>query len=259
MNKNSIKKHNREGSAKCLMLGFIAGISLCLFLSHCSGCKHIQSVVETAVNAVRDAIVPPPPPPPPRDVPCKAIVDDIRAIWSFERSYAYRHKALAASISEMGDGTGIGKNGFVLKPSIWASRIDGENASYKPVSYEVKNPATGDSEIAGYRFGVFPIKLETGERDRFSVVIVAVPDKPAEDDVCFMALCGPVNLQNDFTFDKEWPVFQLKAKPSVVESIRNLQVTTHKELMQRLTSGDLKSSVTKTFANLYYPQDEGQH
>ena len=101
------------------------------------------------------------------------------------------------------------------------------------------------------------MKLETGERDRFSVVIVSVPEKPAGDDACFIALCGPVNLQNDFTFDKEWPVFQLKAAATVVQEIRNLQSATHDELKSRLTTGDLAKYVTKAFKNLYYPQGEG--
>jgi hypothetical protein len=159
----------------------------------------------------------------------------------------------------MGDGTGIGKNGFVLKPSIWASRIDDDNDTPEPVAYKVKNPATGTLEIARYRFGVFPVKLETGGRDRFSVAIVSVPEKPAGDDACFIALCGPVNLQNDFTFDKEWPVFQLKADATVVRVIRNLQSATHDELKSQLKTGDLAKYVTKTFDNLYYPQEEGQH
>ena len=249
-------KRNRAGNAKCLTLGFIAGVSLCL-LAQCSGCKHIQSAIRPVVEAVKDLLgQTPPPSPPSRVVPCKEIVDDIRAIWSFERNYAWRHKSLAGSISAMGDGSGIGKNGFVLKPSIWASRLDHDNAKPEPLSYTVKDPATGHFEIARYRFGVFPMKLETGELDQFSVVIVSVPDKPAEDDACFMALCGPINLHNDFTFDKEWPVLQLTAQPSVVELMINLQSATHKELMQRLTSGDLKRFVKKTFANLFYPQDE---
>lgn len=244
---------SRKGSAKSVVLGFIAGVGLCLFIGPCSGCKTLVQLWEKYISSEI------PPHPIPRVVPCKEIVDDIRAIWSFERNYAYRHKSLAASISEMGDGTGIGKNGFVLKPAIWESRVDGDNASPEPVTYKVKNPATGALENARYRFGVFPVKLETGERDRFSVVIVSVPEKPAGDDACFIALCGPVNLQNDFTFDKEWQVFQLKADATVVREIRNLQSATHDELKSQLTTGDLAKYVTKTFDNLYYPQEEGQH
>lgn len=244
---------SRKGSAKSVVFGFIAGVGLCLFIGPCSGCKTLVQLWENYISPET------PPPPILRVVPCKEIVDDIRAIWSFERNYAYRHKSLAASISEMGDGTSIGKNGFVLKPAIWASRIDDDNATPEPVPYKVKNPATGTLEIARYRFGVFPVKLETGERDRFSVVIVSVPEKPADDDVCFMALCGPVNLQNDFSFDKEWPVFQLKAAATVVQVICNPQSATHDELKHRLTTGDLAKYVTKTFCNLYYPQGEGQH
>ena len=159
----------------------------------------------------------------------------------------------------MGDGTGIGKNGFVLKSAIWESRIDDDNASPKPLTYKVKNPATGALESARYRFGVFPVKLETGERDCYSVVIASVPEKPAEDDACFLALCGPVELRNTFSLDREWPVFQLKATATVVQMIRNFQSATHDELKRRLTTGDLAKYVTKTFNNLYYPQGERQH
>lgn len=243
----------QSGCVKGVIFGFVAGAGLCLFLGPCSGCKTLERWWNEIMSskAPESQVL--------RMVPCKEIVDDIRAIWSYERNYAYRHKSLAASIGEMGDGTGIGKNGFVLKPAIWASRIDDDNATPEPVSYKVKNPATGTLEIARYRFGVFPVKLETGERDLFSVVIVSVPEKPAGDDACFIALCGPVNLQNDFTFDKEWPVFQLKAAATVVQEIRNLQSATHDELKSRLATGNLAKYVTKTFNNLYYPQEEGHH
>lgn len=245
-------KQSGGKNIKGVVLGFMAAVCLCLFLGPCQGCKILEVWRKELTKSQ-------PHPALPRIVPCKEIVDDMRALWSFERNYAYRHKVLAASISDMGDGTGIGKNGFVLKPALWAARIDGDNAQPEAATYTVKNPATGRRESAQYFFGVFPVKADTGERDRFSVVIMAVPEKPAEDDSCFIALCGPVSLQNDFSFDKEWPVFQLKAKSAVVESLRNLQFATHAELIQRLMAGDMKEFVTKTFYNLYYPQEGEQH
>ncbi len=241
-NPEKVIRPRPEEGGKGVFVGFVVGfvvvIALCCFLGPCSGCKTQPTL----------------PPQPTRIVPCKQIVDDMRALWSFERNYAYRHKSLASSISEMGDGTGIAKNGFVLKPALWAARIDGDNTQPEPSMYKVMNPATGRSETAKYYLGVFPVMTDSGERDCFSIGIVAVPEKPVEGDFCFVTLCGPVNLQNDFSFDKEWQVFKLKADPTVVNEFRKLSPTTLAEMKHRLTDGDLKVFVTQTFNGLYYPQ-----
>ena len=198
----------------------------------------------------------PPPPPGRRIVPKKELVDDLRTLWSFERNYAYRHKSLAASIGEMGDGAGIGKEGFVLKPSLWEARLDGDG-SRRPASYRIASARTKQKENVGaYRFGVFPAYGSTGEREPFSVFLVAVPQTPSKDDVCFVALCGPVNLQNDFSFDLEWPVFQLRADAEAVKALCGVGKTSIAVLKERLEHGDLKFFVQRNFVGLYYPQAE---
>lgn len=181
-----------------------------------------------------------PPSPPPR--PCAEIVENLRTLWGFERNFAYRNKALAASIGELGDGTGIGENGFVLKPALWKARLDAPETAQK---------GTG---AGGYRYGIFPALTETGERDRFSAILVAVPETPSADNVCFAALCGPVNLRNDFSFDQKWPVFQLRAEKAAVDALRNLGPTTLPALEDRLDSGDLHGFVVLRFGGLYYPK-----
>ena len=242
---------SRRGSVKGVMLGFIAGVSLCVWLGHCSGCKTLERFLEKI--SIKEQ--PPTPPKSSRVVPCKEIVDDLRVLWSYERNYAYRHKELASSISKMGDGTGIGKDGFVLSSSLWGARIDG-NTNAVPISYRIANAKTERKEPVGaYRFGIVPTLTSAGELDRFSAILVAVPENPSEDDFCFVALCGPVNLQNDFSFDKEWPVYQLHAKDEVVREIRGLKPISIDGLAQRLTGGDLKCHVSRTFRNLYYPKD----
>lgn len=242
------KGRSRRGSAKVVVLGFIAGVSLCVFLGPCSGCKTLEDVwIKISGHE--------PPPQPPRIVPCKEIVDDLRGLWSYERNYAYRHKELASSISKMGDGAGIGKDGFVLSSSLWEARID-DNTNAVPVAYRIANTKTGRKESVGaYRFGIVPALTSAGEIDRFSVVLVAVPEVHAKDDFCFIAVCGPISLKNDFSFDKEWPVFQLNAREEVIREIRELKPVLIDNLIQRLTSGDLKRHVSRTFLNLYYPKD----
>ena len=238
---------SRRGSAKGFVLGLMAGVSLCIFIGPCSGCKILEEVWKKVSEQVSQ--------PSPRIVPCKEIVDDLRGLWSYERNYAYRHKELAPSISKMGDGTGIGKDGFVLTSSLWEARID-DNTNAVPVAYRIANTKTGRKESVGaYRFGIVSALTEGGEIDRFSVVLIAVPEVAANDDFCFIALCGPINLQNDFSFDKEWPVFQLNAKEDVVRKVRGLKPTSIDSLKKRLESGDLKRYVTRTFCNLYYPKN----
>ena len=242
---------SRRGSAKAVVLGFIAGVSLCVWLGPCSGCKTLERFWEKISGQEPSPTLPKSA----RVVPCKEIVDDLRVLWSYERNYAYRHKELASSISKMGDGTGIGKNGFVLSSSLWGARID-DNTNAVPISYRIANAKTGRKEFVGaYRFGIVPTLTSSGETDRFSAILIAVPETPSEDDFCFVALCGPVNLRNDFSFDKEWPVYQLHAEDEVVREIRGLKPISIDGLIQRLTSGDLKSHVSRTFRNLYYPKD----
>ena len=234
-----------------VVMGFIAVASLCLFLGPCSGCEQIKKLWNEIAKEI-----PLPPPKPSKVVLCNEIVNDLRTLWSYERNYAYRHKSLASSISEMGDGSGIGKDGFVLISSLWEARIDDDNKNIRPNSYRLMDTKTGKQKsIGAYRFGIVPVLTSAGEIDRFSVILVAVPEIPADDDFCFIALCGPVNLQNDFSFDKEWPVYQLKAKKEVVREIRGLKRISIDSLTQRLTQGDLKRYVNRTFRNLYYPKD----
>lgn len=191
-----------------------------------------------------------------RIVPCEELVDDLRTLWSFERNFAYRNKQLAGSIGEMGDGAGIGKNGFVLKPLLWESRLDSSETP-RPASYRIIDPKTGRKQTIGaYRFGIFPVLANDGEREIFSAILVSVPETPADDDVCFVSLCGPVDLKNDFSFDRDWPVYQLVAKPQVVSALRNLRPATFVELEHRMTAGDLSTFVIRSFRGFSYPKDE---
>ena len=211
------------------------------------------ATVGVAVYILGCVCVYPPPPPPP---PCKEIVNDLRTLWSYERDYAYRHKSLAASIGEMGDGAGIGKEGFVLKPSLWEARLDGDGQR-RAASYRITIAKTGQKvSVGAYRFGIFPAYGNTGEREPFSAILVAVSERPSNDDVCFVALCGPVKLQNDFSFDLEWPVFKLQADAAVVKALREPGKTTLASLKERLERGDLRHFVQGSFGGLYYPQSE---
>ena len=197
---------------------------------------------------------PPPPPPPQKVVPRKELVDDIRTLWSFERNYGWRNKYLALSISEMGYGADIGKNGFVTVAKLWDARLDADNVTPEPAKYRIANPSgSGMIETGGYKFGIFPVKSVTGERDKLSAIIVAIPEKASADDSCFVALCGPVNFTNDFSFDLEWPVYELKAAPVAWNALRNPGNQTFGELESRLTSGDLGKFQIRSFRNLYYP------
>lgn len=197
-----------------------------------------------------------PPPGSTRIVPCKELVNDLRTLWSFERNFAYSKKRLAASIGELGDGAGIGKNGFVLKASLWDARLD-SSESPRPVSYRIDDPSSkGKKPVGAYRFGIFPVLSETGERDPFSAVLVSVPENPAKDDACFIALCGPADLKNDFSFDRDWPVYQLVAAPQVVKDLRSLPPARFSELERRMTAGDLSTFVIRSFRGFSYPKDE---
>ena len=180
-------------------------------------------------------------------LPIRDVLDDLRVIWSYERNYSYDLRHAATSMDELGDGTAIGKNGHVLKPALWKARIEAGNSG-EPVAYSLSDGGRGF-----YRFAIFPILSDSGEKERFAAVLAALPSVPDADDVCFIALCGPANLTNDFSFDKAWPVFLVRAEKAVMDQILGLAEApqTLSSLTERLVSGDLSTFVVQRNSGWY--------
>lgn len=168
----------------------------------------------------------------------EADLNDLRALWSFQRNYAYRNKRLASSLNEMGDGTGIGKDGFVLNSRIWENRL--ENGEF--------SPKRGKS-----RLSMMDVLSPSGDNDNMSKVLISTPSIPSKGSHVLISLVGPVTLQNDFSFDKEWPTYLLNGEKNVVDLVLGLKPQTLEELKERLDTGDLSKHVNKSFNGLYYP------
>ena len=196
---------------------------------------------------------PPPPPQPPYIVPEREIVDDLCVLWSFERNFAHRYKRLSSSIEEMRCGFERGADGYVLKRPIWEARWEADDRG-APASYKVDSPEQGNKKKVGaYRFRVIPVTDNAGNDIPLARVLSAFPQTPAEDDVCFVALCGPVDLKNDFSWSKAWPVYELKATEDVVGIIRALESISLDQFQSRLADGDLASFVKTKFDGLEWP------
>lgn len=189
------------------------------------------------------------------NLPRKELVDDLRILWSFERNFAHHHKRLSSSIEEMGAGYGMGADGYVLKRQIWEARWEAGETGI-PCEYKIAISGSQEKKRTGaYRFRVIPIEDETGKDDPFSRVLTVFPAAPSTSDVCFVAICGPVDLRNDFSFSKAWAVYELYAEQSVVELLRKTSTTTTNRISARLSSnGDLAHFVRNCFAGLEWPE-----
>lgn len=214
------KKHTARRVAMGAIIGLLSGGGLALLRN------------KIIANRIANRISPNDP---------KADLKDLRGLWSFQRNYAYRHKRLASSLNEMGDGTGIGKDGFVLIPKIWERRLENDKFS----------PKAGVS-----RLSMKDVLGPSGDIDKMSKVLISTPSIPSKGSSILLSLVGPVNLQNDFSFDKEWPTYQLNGDKNVVDLVLGLGPQTLEGLMERLNTGDLSKHVIKSFNGMYYPDQE---
>lgn len=116
------------------------------------------------------------------------VADLLRVIWSYNRSYAYDKRNLPRSISELQDGTAIGRDGHVLNPKIWRARIDSDNNDI--------DPYTSRSGIQ-WRFGQSGAYTDKN-RDFHSGALFAIPSKGS----IYVETPQIADLKNEFSFDK---------------------------------------------------------
>lgn len=190
-------------------------------------------------------------------VPRKELVDDLRVLWSFERNFAHKNKRFSNSIEEMGVGFEMGSEGDVLKRSIWDARWEA-GANGIPAEYKVNlHDALGKAKLGAYRFRVIPVVDDAGNDIPLTRVLAVFPQNPLRDDSCFIAICGPVDLRNDFTFSKAWPVFELRAENEAVVVFRDMRSTTVQAVQKRMArEGDLAQFVIKSFFGLEWPEND---
>lgn len=149
---------------------------------------------------------PPPPPPPPPHKPVRfcesdlTTISDMSQIWRYDRTFSFVNKRLANSISEMGCGVGIGTSGYVLRDSIWNARYDQLESSRRPTLER-------DDNIP-YYYRLVPLCDADRALIPNTAVIMALPKM--EDDATFVAVCGPVELSNDFSFFQKWDVLKFE-------------------------------------------------
>ena len=234
------------------------------------GCVAAIILGAIAVVAVVAMVVSPPGPteesgggghvddPPPELValPEKELVEDIRFLWSYMRNFAHIHKRLPSSIEEMGAGYAIGTDGSVLRQSIWDARWDSESDGV-PATYRIQLPGSTEKvKVGAYRFRIVPVVDEDGNDSPFTRVLSVFPQSPSGADVCFVALCGPVDLRNDFSFSKAWQVYELRAERDVVELLRTISSTTTDAFSTKLSAGDdfFDRFVKMTFWGLEWPE-----
>lgn len=239
-------RYNCFGDHSCgaaIILGAIAVVAVVAMAVSPSGC-------------VDPPPPPSPPPPPPVVLPEKELVEDIRFLWSYMRNFAHIHKRLPSSIEEMGAGYAIGTDGSVLRQSIWDARWDSESDGV-PATYRIQLPGSTEKvKVGAYRFRIVPVVDEDGNDSPFTRVLSVFPQSPSGADVCFVALCGPVDLRNDFSFSKAWQVYELRAERDVVELLRTISSTTTDAFSTKLSAGDdfFDRFVKMTFWGLEWPE-----
>lgn len=141
-------------------------------------------------------------------------IDEMRAIWGYERDFSLRNKKFAKSISELGDGAGVGKDGFCLRAHVWNARYDADNANRRG------SPARKSDDLR-YFYRLMPQQSPSGEEIPLAVVIAAIPEN--ESNPAFVVLCGPVDLANDFSFNKEWKVYKFSGAPELLSALKTAE------------------------------------
>lgn len=141
-------------------------------------------------------------------------ITELRAIWDYQRTFSLRNKKFASSITEFGDGSGIKAKGICLRGNVWKAR------------YEADAPEAIDTreDRVKYFYRLLPQAADNGEVIPLASVIVAIPEK--DGDAAFVALCGPVDLANDFSFNKVWKVYKFVKGSDVLARIKDKSTTT---------------------------------
>lgn len=239
-------EHYKHGSVAAIALGLIAIVSVIAIAISQSGS---DGVIDDESGIVD-------PPPPPAVLPEKELVEDLRVLWSFMRNFAHHYKRLPSSIEEMGAGFEIGTDGYVLRQSIWDARWEA-GSSGTPSAYRIQLPGSREKTKAGaYRFRIIPVMDDGGNDSPLTRVLAVFPQAPSGSDVCFVALCGPVDLHNDFSFAKAWPVWELRAECDVVQLLQDLPTTTADGTATKLSSdGDFGHLVKTSFVALEWPKN----
>lgn len=237
-------EHCKHGSVAAIALGLIAIVSIVVIaISESGSNEESANGGETIVD-------------PPLLVPEKELVEDLRVLWSFMRNFAHHYKRLPSSIEEMGAGFEIGTDGYVLRQSIWDARWEA-GSSGTPSAYRIQLPGSREKTKAGaYRFRIIPVMDDGGNDSPLTRVLAVFPQAPSGSDVCFVALCGPVDLHNDFSFAKAWPVWELRAECDVVQLLQDLPTTTADGTATKLSSdGDFGHLVKTSFVALEWPKN----
>ena len=173
-------------------------------------------------------IFPPPQPGHLELVPAdKSTIASVRALWEFERDYSLRKKVFADSITELGDGSEIGRNGFCLRWYVWRGR------------YEAKDRVADKSreDHVGYFYKLMPQLDEKGGKKPLSIVLAAIPEN--DSNPAFVALCGPVDLANDLTFNQKWHLYKFKNVPGLLEMLKS---------RTSISAAEIENSLPKTDA-----------
>lgn len=197
------RKASCTGSAKvllCLLVLAVVGVIGCIILTST------------------------PPPPGPLELVSedKSTIASVRALWEYERDYSLRKKAFADSITELGDGSELGRDGFCLRWYVWRARYE--------ASDRVAD-ASRDDHI-GYFYRLMPQADANGRKNPFSVVLAAIPEK--DSDPAFVALCGPVDLSDDFTFNKTWKLYKFVSATNLLNILKSREMVSSDEIISNL-------------------------
>ncbi len=172
-----------------------------------AGCKTVRDGCKKIIGVIFPPLTPPAP------IMLvdadKTTIASVRALWEFERDYSLRKKVFADSITELGDGSEIGRNGFCLRWYVWRGR------------YEAKDRVADKSreDLVGYFYKLMPQLDEKGGKKPLSVVLAAIPEN--DSNPAFVALCGPVDLSNDLTFHQKWHLYKFKNVPELLGMLKS--------------------------------------
>ncbi len=225
------KKKSNSGEASVLVVTMIVVAVLGVgWMIAPDGVKH--EIKETVKNMFPGGETKPPPPPEIK-VPEAELREDLRQIWTFAQNFAISNKRLPVSVEEMGNGVGIDNDGYVLNRRIWEA-----GTGIKPAQFDrCDGEAIKDGEImTGYNYRIIPVLDAAGKTNTLKITLAAYPEKANDDNRAIVAVCGPVELANVFSFKLNWPVYTMEANKDVMNFLQHEDAVTDARLQEEFKS-----------------------
>ena len=208
---------NRRCCPRGAVIGFIAGVSLCIFLGSCSGCK----TLEIFWSEIKKALSLPPSSQINAEQIAYATTNMFHLFRDAQYDYVHRHGGtMANSVSELGNGFSIGSHGSLIREEIWLARFDRPENEYVP---EAQQSQLERNILARpYRYAILPVQgCNSSALDSRTTCILAVP-VTREEIPMLVLFAGPIR-SDPADFYRPYPIHKV-SDATACEAFRDAAV-----------------------------------